>query len=217
MHEGWRTTCTVTIFFVHSCILGLLYPSVIMISFCEGCSSEGTSPLTIFIAGHIMWCLCFMFTQLLRTTGSQLSVWIRQNNLANQSSAVWLYLKSIGCLLFSEFQRSCSCLVCSPILKCTFNGCVLQSHPYFLWLHETSVLILPLNKWGSLLYALPYCSCLCSQHVRSKGSKVMVDGQDSNLCNSGKLMVKILNIMWSWLWLHGIWKWPPILPSLLTS
>ena len=38
-------------------------------------------------------------------------------------------------------------------------------------------------------------SCLCLLHVRSKGSKVMVDCQDSNLCNSGKLMVKILNMV----------------------
>ena len=86
------------------------------------------------------------------------------SHTAHLSSAVWLYLKSICCLLYSEFQQSCSCLLCSPILKGAFNGCALVKLPVtsifvswlfqWVWLHETLVLILSLSKCGSLLYAL---------------------------------------------------------------
>ena len=64
---------------------------------------------------------------------------------------------------------------------------------------------------------VPYCSCLCLQHVhvRSKGLKVMIDGQDSNLFNSGKLMVKISNtVMVVTTWHMGV---TPTLPSPLCS
>ena len=58
---------------------------------------------------------------------------------------------------------------------------------------------------------VPYCSCLCLLHVRSKWLKVMVDCQDSNLCNSGKLMVKILNmVIVVTTWRMGVTPHPPL-------